>query len=76
MEGRKTRAPGKSHRNGIPSMRLHCIREVWAADKGDGDRFPGPVEVDGTVIGRKFKNMPATCATPGVKSRTSARPSW
>ena len=34
---------------------LHRIREVWAADKADG--FPGPVEVDETYVGGKFKNM-------------------
>ena len=34
---------------------LHRIREVWAADKAA--RFAGPVEVDETYVGGKFKNM-------------------
>ena len=34
---------------------LHRIREVWAADKDGG--FSGPVEVDETYVGGKFKNM-------------------
>ena len=36
---------------------LHRIREVWADDKTD--RFSGPIEVDETYVGGKFKNMHA-----------------
>ena len=34
---------------------LHRIREVWATDKPE--HFSGPVEVDETYVGGRFKNM-------------------
>ena len=36
----------------------HCIRETF--DDADGEKFAGPVEVDGILVGGKFKTMHAS----------------